>query len=62
VTVWLEATCGHELEWDRDEAPPSEWDCPDHGRVGLWAQRDHPSPEGLAPMPMTNQKDEDGGQ
>lgn len=49
--VWLEATCGHELRWDSDEPPPGEWDCADHGVVGLWAQRLQPSPDDLSPMP-----------
>ena len=51
MSVWLEATCGHELRWDKDEPPPSDWDCTEHGRVGLWAQRAEPSPEQLPPMP-----------
>jgi hypothetical protein len=38
--LWLEATCGHELQWNSAEPPP----------VGLWAQRLSPGP-GLPPMP-----------
>jgi hypothetical protein len=48
--LWLEATCGHELQWNSAEPPPADWDCPEHGRVGLWAQRLSPGP-GLPPMP-----------
>lgn len=44
-SVYLEATCGHEVVWHEDDGvPPGEWDCPEHGRVGLWAQRLQPRP------------------
>lgn len=50
MTVWLEGTCGHELRWDSEDAPPESVVCVEHGRVALWAQRLEPSPEGLPGM------------
>lgn len=60
--VYLEATCGHEFESDLD-VPPAETTCPEHGLVGLWAQRLEPitsSPRSL-PDPSQSTSDSQGG-
>lgn len=50
MSVYLEGACGHEFECPDDMTPPSEVECPEHGRTALWAQRLEPKTENPIPL------------
>lgn len=49
--TYLEATCGDEFSVPHGVVAPADTVCPEHGRVGLWAERLEPATADPRPLP-----------